>query len=86
MRMHKQATSERTTITLPAPLARRLTVEAQTTGSSVSAVVRDALEAFFAKEKAPPLPSFVGVGASGRRDVSERAEELIRSRVRRARR
>ncbi|MFA5786211.1 MAG: hypothetical protein WDA71_04365 [Actinomycetota bacterium] len=70
-------------MTLPRPLARRLSVEARTSGRAASAIVRDALQEYFAKQKAPPLPSFAGIGASGRADVSERAEELIGARVRR---
>jgi plasmid stability protein len=70
-------TMERATITLPGSLARRLRIEAQVTGRSLSAVARDALEAYLGSDESPPLPSFAAAGASGRHDVSERAEELI---------
>ena len=74
---------ERTTVTLPRDLARRLRMEAQRTGRPVSAVVRDAVHAYLDRRGAPPLPSYVGAGRSGRDDVSERAEELVGRRLRR---
>jgi predicted transcriptional regulator len=74
---------ERTTVTFPRELARRLRMEAQRTGRPVSAVVRDAVRAYLDRRGAPPLPSFAGAGRSGRGDVSERAEELVGRRVRR---
>lgn len=74
MRMHD---TERTTVTLPRQLARMLRTEAQRSGRSVSALVRDAVRAYLEGRASPPLPSFGGVGRSGREDVSERAEELL---------
>ncbi|HXF74414.1 MAG TPA: ribbon-helix-helix domain-containing protein [Actinomycetota bacterium] len=74
---------QRITVTLPRDLARRLRMEAERTGRPVSAVVRDAVHAHLDRGGAPPLPSFVGAGRSGRGDVSERAEELARARLRR---
>ncbi len=45
---------------------------------SLSATIRRALEEFVARRQGKsPLPSFVGIGDSGRRDVAERAEELL---------
>ena len=45
---------------------------------SLSATVRRALEEFVARRQGKnPLPSFVGIGESGRRDVADRAEELL---------
>jgi len=69
--------AERTTVSLPGPLARHLRARAQGQGRSVSAIVREALEAYFEGQGPPELPSFAGVGASGRHDLSERVEELI---------
>jgi hypothetical protein len=85
MRMQSQ-TTERTTVTLPRELARRLRVEAERSQRSLSEVVREAVIAYLDRQGAQPLPSFSGVGASGRNDVSERAEELIRARLRQPRR
>lgn len=75
--------SERTTITLPRQLARTLRMEAQRSGRSVSALVRDAVRAYLEGREPPPLPSLTGAGRSGRQDVSERAEELLARGVRR---
>jgi len=70
--------AERTTVTLPAPLARRLRGQAQLKGRSVSSIVREVLEAYFEGQGPPELPSFTGVASSGRSDLSERAEELLK--------
>ena len=46
--------------------------------TSVAAVVRAALEDYVGRRHgAGPLPSFLGIGRSGRKDVAERAEELL---------
>ena len=69
--------SERTTITLPTELARRLRTQARAHERSVSAIVREALEAYLGGQPPPDLPSFAGAGASGMPDLSERVEELL---------
>jgi plasmid stability protein len=69
--------SERTTVTLPTELARRLRTQARAHDRPVSAIVREALEAYLAGQPPPKLPSFMGVGRSGRTDLSERVEELL---------
>lgn len=74
--------AERATVSLPAPLARRLRLEARSSGRKVSAIVREALEEHFTGAGKGRLPSFVGIGRSGRADISERVEELIREHVR----
>ena len=76
----------RTSISLPSSLNRRLRLEAKARNKPASAIVRSALERYFESEGADPLPSFTGIGASGRRDTSERAEELLKRRFRRKRR
>jgi metal-responsive CopG/Arc/MetJ family transcriptional regulator len=68
---------ERTSVTLYRSLVRLLDVEAEVTGRSASAIVRDALQEYFARQEPEPLPSFVGIGASGFTDTSARAEELV---------
>lgn len=75
--------SERTTVTLPVELARRLRTQARATERPVSAIVREALEAYLGGQPAPELPSFTGVGDSGRTDLSERVEELLAAAARR---
>jgi plasmid stability protein len=69
--------SVRTTVTLPVELARRLRFKARTNERSVSSIVREALDAYLAGQPPPTLPSFTGVGRSGRTDLSERVEELL---------
>ena len=70
--------AERTTVTLPAPLARQVRVLSMSKGRSVSSIVREALEAYLQGQPPPELPSFVGAGDSGRGDLSVRVEELLR--------
>lgn len=43
----------------------------------MSAIVREALEAYLQGQPPPELPSFVGAGDSGRGDLSVRVEELL---------
>jgi len=69
--------SERTTVTLPTELARRLRTEARAHDRPVSSIVREALEVYLGGQPAPELPSFAGVGNSGLHDLSERVEELL---------
>lgn len=69
--------SERTTVTLPRSMARKLRLAAERERTSVSAIVREALASFLEGMPAPELPSFTGAGRSGRGDLAERAEELI---------
>jgi hypothetical protein len=81
---HEQETgSERTTVTLPVELARRVRTKARSQGRSVSAIVREALDAYLAGQPPPELPSFAGVGESGIPDLSERVEELLAKAARR---
>lgn len=68
---------ERTTVSLPRSLARRLEREAEVTERPVSAVVRDALQEYFGRQEPEPLPVFVGIGASGTTDTSERVHEVV---------
>lgn len=77
MKKSRTEGTARTTVSLPRRMAARLSYEADLTGRAVSAVVRDALERYFAGQEEPPLPSFVGVGESGHGDTAERAEEII---------
>ena len=83
---HTPAALERTTVTLPARVAAELRRRARTTQRPVSALVREAVERFLEDDQPSGLPSFAGVGASGQRDGSERAEEILRARARRGRR
>ena len=62
---------ERTTISLPAELLRRLRLIAAEEGTSMASVMREALE-----EKVKgyrPMPRSLGMGASGRTDTARQA-------------
>ena len=69
---------KRTTIFIPEQLERDLSLYAQREGRPVAAVVREAVERYLAHASSPGhVPSFAGVGASGRRDIAERHETLL---------
>lgn len=69
---------KRTTIFADESLLEALEDLARKQRTSLSAVIRSALEEFVARRQAAkPLPSFLGIGSSGRKDVSEKAEELL---------
>jgi hypothetical protein len=69
---------KRTTIFVPEPLERDLQLHARREGKPVAWVVREALASYLgSRRRTAALPSFTGVGESGRSDVSERHEELL---------
>ena len=77
---------KRTTIFVPEPLERDLQLYARSERKPVAWVVREALAEYLgARRPASALPSFAGIGASGRADIAERHEELLWSEPRRAR-
>jgi len=69
--------ADRTTVSLPLSVSRRLRAEAQMSRRSVSAIVREALEEYLGGRAQPELPSFAAVGNSGIGDLSERVEDLL---------
>lgn len=62
---------ERTTISLPDDLIRRLRVIAAEEGTSMSALVREAVERKVETHR--PRPRSLGIGASGHSDTARRA-------------
>jgi hypothetical protein len=69
---------QRTTISLPDGLAVALRREAQRRRTSVSDVTRQALEAHLGlTEDGRRHLSFIGIGASGYTDTSERVDEIL---------
>lgn len=73
----------RTTVYLSADDYRRLKALARASGRSTAELVREAV-AQYAKRHAPRVrPGSVGAGKSGRGDVGERAEQLLRGMGRR---
>jgi hypothetical protein len=61
-------------------------MRARASGQPVSALVRNAVELLLKGKESANLPAFTGVGASGDRQGSVRAEQLLRRRARRSRR
>lgn len=66
---------KRTTVKLPDEIDARLRHEARRRGVTLSELVREAVEAHVGRRR---LRSF-GAGKSGRKDISERIEEILRS-------
>jgi metal-responsive CopG/Arc/MetJ family transcriptional regulator len=64
---------ERTTISLPEGLLKRLRVIAAERGTSMAALIREAIEETVSQHRARPRS--LGVGASGRADTARRAAE-----------
>ncbi len=67
----------KTTVYLEAAAYRRLKAVARREKRKPAELVREAIAAY-ARRKAPALPRSLGAGRSGRRDLSERAEELLK--------
>jgi predicted DNA-binding protein len=66
---------QRTTVKISDELDARLRHEAVRSGRTISEVTRDALERYLGQNG---RLSFTGAGRSGRVDVSERIEEILR--------
>jgi hypothetical protein len=69
----------RTTIFLTDALERDLKLYARRAGVPVASVVREAVEVYLVETRATSsrVPSFAGVGASGRTDTADRHEEQL---------
>jgi len=65
---------QKTTIVLPEGLYERIKRIAADRGESMGAVIRESLEDTASKYQ--PVPRSLGIGASGRSDISERMDEL----------
>lgn len=68
----------RTTVKLPVELDARLRHEAQVRGVPIATVTREALESHLGTESRRRLGA-AGAGRSGRNDISERIEEILRA-------
>lgn len=69
---------KRTTIKISEELDTKLRHEAELRGRTISEVAREALETYFGMNGDPHRLSFTAVGRSGRSDISERIEEILR--------
>ena len=74
----RDETLKRTTIFADEEMLNSRREIAQQDGISVAELIRQALERFIAERPgAKRLPSFLGIGAGGRRDIAKRSEELL---------
>ena len=64
----------KTTIVLPGGLYKRVKRMAEDRGESMGHVIRETLES--AVDQYQPLPRSLGMGDSGRSDISQRIDEL----------
>jgi Ribbon-helix-helix protein, copG family len=69
---------KRTTVKISDELDARLRHEAARRRVTISDLTREALEAYLTDDS-PRRLGFEGVGASGRSDVAERIEEILRA-------
>jgi len=70
---------KRTTIFADEDVLSALREIAQQEGLSIAEVIRQALNRFIVDQhRGRRLPSFLGIGQSGRKDIAERSEELLR--------
>ena len=67
---------KRTTVKLPDELDGQLRLEARRRGLTISELTREAIEAHLARGGRRRLLA-AGAGRSGRRDVSERVEQIL---------
>ena len=71
------STVQKTTVYLDAGDYRRLKMLAAEEGRPPAALIREAVSEYAARRLPLRKPKSVGAGRSGRRDLSERAEELL---------
>ena len=71
------STAQKTTVYLDAGDYRRLKMLAAEEGRPPAALIREAVSEYAARRLPRRKPKSVGAGRSGRRDLSERAEELL---------
>ena len=68
---------EKTTVYLDSGDYRRLKALAKETGRPVAALIREAVAEYAARQGVAARPSSIGIGHSGRSDLSECAEDLL---------
>jgi metal-responsive CopG/Arc/MetJ family transcriptional regulator len=76
---------KRTTIVADEALLLELKHRARREGRTVSELIREALEAYFRQGERKRTLSFVGTGRSGRKDISEKSEEILEQAFERSR-
>jgi predicted transcriptional regulator len=71
----------RTTILLDDDLFLEVKRLARTNGTTVTEVMREALKAYIGQQRRARTLSFTGMGKSGRRSISKKAEEILRQKA-----
>jgi len=71
------STAQKTTVYLDADEYRRLKLLAAEDGRPPAALIREAVSQYAARRRPRQKARSVGAGRSGRKDLSERAEELL---------
>ncbi len=71
----------RTTILLDDDLFLEVKQLARTNGTTVTELMREALKAYIGQQRRTRTLSFTGVGKSGRRSISKKAEEILRQKA-----
>ena len=69
--------AQKTTVYLDAEAYQRLKAIARAQGRPPAALVRDAIAEFADRHGKRKRPRSIGIGRSGRRDLSEKAEKLL---------
>lgn len=72
------ATTTKTTVYLDAEVYRRLRAIAAKQGRPAADLVREAVAEYTARRAPRRLPRSIGMGNSGRRDISSRDEEFLK--------
>jgi predicted transcriptional regulator len=68
----------KTTVYLDPEDYRRLKVLAREQGRTTASLVREAVSAYARSQPLPVRPASIGVARSGRRDLADQAEALLR--------
>jgi hypothetical protein len=71
----------RTTILLEEGLLLEVKQLARSQGTTTTEIIRAALKAYIGRRQRARVPSFTGVGRSGRRSISKNAEAILRQKV-----
>lgn len=69
---------DKTTLYLDSDVHRQLKLLARQRGRPVAELVREAVAEYAARHAGRAVPASLGMGRSGRGDLGERAEELLR--------
>ncbi len=69
---------EKTTVYLNQADHRRLKAMAEAANRPAAELIREAVAEYVRRHGGPPQPSSLGAGRSGRGDLAERAEELLK--------